>query len=179
MTIPIYTPPLAEYEEWGQRFVAGQFNVSDQAYVIVFHEIQNEQEMRAKGYDIELPNFQFPASGMVEVMFDAVSDLTGEDFGGFNHVEPAQAASPVTLLKVISIIEHHYNIRAPGGYLFYAATTAQDLNRKTDLTTVYDIMLGLIPARNGKPSKIAGMIPEEWRVINGLSRGGRGYAIIC
>lgn len=179
MTSSIYTPPLAEYHRFGHDFVAGNFNVADQHYVIVFSEMADESAMRTKGYNIELPGFQYPAAGMVEVMFDAVSDPEGYDFGCFGHITPTQNVSPVTLLKVISLIDHHYNCRQPGGYLFYAATTTRDPNRKTDLLAVYDRMLGITPTKSGSGSKISQMLPSNWQVLNKLSHGGRGYAILC
>lgn len=175
----VYTPPLAEYDDYGQKFVAGQFSVGEQPYVIVFHDINSMHDMQTKGYNIALPGFAFPAAGMVEVMFDAVSDVTGFDFGHFTHVRPSTEYSPVTLLKVITLIVQHYNIRKPGGYLFYAATNVQNSDRVTDLTVVYDRLLGVAPVEEGRLSKASRKLPDHWQVINGLSTGGRGYAIIC
>ncbi|WP_313397424.1 hypothetical protein [Acinetobacter variabilis] len=179
MTSLVYMPPLAEYDDYGQKFVAGQFSVGEQAYVIVFNDITSLSDMQGKGYNITVPGFTFPSAGMVEVLFDAVSDVTGSDFGSFGHVTPPSGVSPVTLLKVMSIIEQHYNVRRPGGYLFYAATNAQNSNRETDLTAVYDRLLGVAPMEKGRLSKASGRLPAGWQVISGLSTGGRGYAIIC
>lgn len=172
----IYTPPLESIDYYGYPLVAGTFRVGEQLYVMVFKEITSHADMRSKSYDINVPEFFFPPNGMVEIQFDAFSDLTGDNFGRFQHVE-VKDTNPVALLRVVTLLTQHYTQRKPGGYLFYAAVSYLDAGRHTDLKLVYDRMLGFAQRKKNRPAK--SILPDGWRAYNNLSTDGRGYAIIC
>lgn len=166
--------PFPSNNQFGNGMVYRQFAVCSTIYAVGFEAISSAADLTQKNINISQvhPLFQFPAAGVWGIVFDEISPYN-TDFKGFQHIQHNGLAGGRVLYYVASIIIEHYNTCKAGAYIFSAAEDKQCL-RQTDLTRIYDGLLGL----GGKQkSKLFANLFAGWKAYSDTQIGGRSYVI--
>ncbi|CAI1527061.1 hypothetical protein [Serratia marcescens] len=166
----VWAPPFDN--SFGNDMVYRVFSAAGNPYAVGFEELQSQQALTNKGINLNkaMPQFRFPQSGVWAIVFDEI-DLVTLSFNNFQHRQLPGCAGGRVLFNVASIINEHYTVSNAGAYVFSAAPDKSH-TRKTDLTGIYNGLLGL----SGRKSKILGSFPG-WDCYSDFLAGGRGYVI--